>query len=163
VPSLPRALLVARLQNELAVARKKSRHLVVVDDPQFKQFPVTLSITLRGAPGPVRREGKVTLTDMHRLKLQITQDYPYQKPVVQWMSDIFHPNIMAYSEGGFVCTKFIDHWSFSSDLFNFLLGLEAILAKPNPHNPYATCTCREAAEYFLAKEEADARKGAKRR
>lgn len=161
MPSLPRPLLVRRLKNEVARARKQSKHLILVDDPEFKEFPATLSITMRGAPGPVRRQGKVSTVDTHRLIVQVTKEYPYQKPIVQWMSDIFHPNIMTYTEGGFVCTRFIDNWSFESDLFTFLLGLEMILARPNPHSPYATCTCREAADYFLAKEEADAARPAK--
>jgi ubiquitin-protein ligase len=152
MPSLPRPILVARLRNEVENARKRTRHIVLVDDPEFKQFPVTINITLRGAPGPVRRNGKVSQTDTHRLKLQVTQDYPYQKPIVQWMSEVFHPNIMTYSDGGFVCTRFLDDWTFNSELADFLRGLEALLQKPNPRSPYATCTCNDAAAYFLAEE-----------
>lgn len=153
MPSLPRAILVARLRNEVENARRGTRHLVVVADPEFKAFPVTLTVTLRDAPGPVRRAGKVEWASTHRLTLQVTQDYPYQKPIVQWMSEIFHPNIMTYSEGGFVCTRFLDDWTFDAQLKDFLLGLEALLLKPNPSSPYATCTCNEAAAYFLALEE----------
>jgi ubiquitin-protein ligase len=159
VPSLPRPMLVARLRNEVANARRKTRHVVMVEDAEFAQFPVTIAVTLREAPGPVRKAGKVTEVSTHRLKLQITKDYPYQKPIVQWMSEIFHPNIMTYSEGGFVCTKFLDNWSFNSELADFLRGLEVLLQKPNPHNPYATCTCNEAAAYFRAREDGG-RKGA---
>ena len=150
MPALPRAVLVARLRNEVEKARRKTRHLVVVEDPDFEKFPLTISVTLRDAPGPVRRGGKVGETDTHRLRLQITKDYPYQKPIVQWMSEVFHPNIMTYSEGGFVCTKFLDNWSFNSELGDFLRGLEVLLQKPNPNNPYATCICNEAAAYFRA-------------
>lgn len=159
MPSLPRAVLVGRLRNEVANARRKSRHVIVVEDEAFQKFPTTISVTLRDAPGPVRKGKEVTQVDTHRLKLQITQDYPYQKPIVQWMSEIFHPNIMTYSEGGFVCTKFLDNWSFNSELADFLRGLEVLLLKPNPNSPYATCTCNEAAAYFRDKEA----KAAKRR
>lgn len=152
LPSLPRPLLVARLRNELENARRGTRHVVLVEDPELKAFPVTLTVTLRNAPGPVRRKGVVEMVDTHRLRLRITQDYPYQKPIVQWMSEIFHPNIMTYSEGGFVCTRFLDDWTFNSELKDFLRGLEALLLKPNPLNPYATCTCNEAAAYFLERE-----------
>ncbi len=152
MPSLPRPILVARLRNEVERARKRTRHLVLVEDTEFAQFPVTMAITLRNAPGPVRKGGRVTSADSHRLKLQVTQDYPYQKPIVQWMSDIFHPNIMSYSEGGFVCTRFLDNWTFNSELADFLRGLEVLLQKPNPRSPYATCICNEAAAYFLEKE-----------
>lgn len=124
--------------------------MILLENPELKAFPVVVHVTLRQAPGPVRRDGRVTETRTHRLTLQITGDYPYQKPIVQWMSDIFHPNIMTYSEGGFVCTRFLDNWSFDSKLADFLRGLEVLLVKPNPESPYATCICREAAEYFLA-------------
>ncbi len=152
MPSLPRAMLVARLRNEVANARRKTRHVIVVEDSDFEKFPVTVAITLRGAPGPVRKGKEVGQVDTHRLTLQVTKDYPYQKPIVQWMSEIFHPNIMTYSEGGFVCTKFLDNWSFDSELADFLRGLEVLLQKPNPNSPYATCTCNEAAAYFAAKQ-----------
>jgi ubiquitin-protein ligase len=153
MPSMPRALLVERLRNEIERARATTRHIILVEDANFERFPASLSVTLRGAPGPVRRAGQVEQTETHRLVIQITQEYPYRKPIVQWMSDIFHPNIMKYAEGGFVCTKLLEDWSWESTLADFLRGLEVLLQKPNPHSPYATCTCREAAAYFLRVEE----------
>ena len=152
MPSLPKPILLARLQNEIEAARTKTRHVVIVEDPAFKEFPVALTVTLRKTPGPVRKAGKVTTVDTHRLKLQITRDYPYQKPIVQWMSEIFHPNIMTYAEGGFVCTRFLDEWRIDSTVADFLKGLEMLLVNPNPRNPYATCICNEAAAYFLARQ-----------
>ena len=152
MPSLPRPLLQKRVRNEVDEARKKTRHLILLEDPEVQEFPAMVTVTLRGTPGPVRKNGKVVEATTHRLRLQITQDYPYQKPIVQWMSEIFHPNIMTYSDGGFVCTRFLDEWTWSSTLADFLRGLEALLIKPNPRSPYATCTCREAAQYFLARE-----------
>lgn len=153
MPSMPRALLVSRLRNEVEAARKATRHIVLLEDPDFERFPVTLSVTLRKAPGPVRKDGRVGQVETHRLHLQITHEYPYRKPVVQWMSDIFHPNIMKYAEGGFVCTRLLEDWSWESTIADFLRGLEVLLQKPNPHSPYATCTCKEAAAYFLRLEE----------
>lgn len=153
MPSMPRALLVARLRNEVEAARTATRHIVLLEDPDFAAFPVTLSVTLRGAPGPVRKGGRVGTVETHRLQLQVTHEYPYRKPVVQWMSDIFHPNIMKYSEGGFVCTRLLEDWSWESTLADFLRGLEVLLQKPNPKSPYATCTCKEAAAYFLRLQE----------
>lgn len=151
MPSLPRPILLARLRNEIEAARTRTRHVVLVEDSEFRTFPVTVSVTLRKTPGPVRKAGQVSTVDTHRLKLQITRDYPYQKPIVQWMSEIFHPNIMTYAEGGFVCTRFLDDWRMDSTVADFLKGLEMLLANPNPRNPYATCICNEAAAYFLSK------------
>ena len=153
MPAMPRALLTARLRNEIEAARTATRHVILVEDPDYETFPVTLSVTLRGSPGPVRKDGRVTEVDIHRLQIQITNEYPYRKPIVLWMSDIFHPNIMKYSDGGFVCTRLLENWTWESTLVDFLRGLEVLLQKPNPRSPYATCTCREAAAYFLRIEE----------
>jgi ubiquitin-protein ligase len=150
---MPRALLIARLRNEVEGARAATRHVIMVEDPDFERFPAMISVTLRGAPGPVRKDGRVTQSETHRFQLQVTHEYPYRKPIVQWMSDIFHPNIMKYSEGGFVCTRLLEDWSWESTLTDFLRGLEVLLQKPNPRSPYATCTCKEAAAYFLRVEE----------
>ena len=152
MPSLPRALLQARVLNEVQEARKKTHHIILMDDPEVRSFPATLNVTLRGAPGPIRKNGQVVQTTTHRLRIQLTQDYPYQKPIVQWMSEIFHPNIMTYSEGGFVCTRFLEQWSWTSTLSDFLRALEGLLLAPKPKVPYATCICREASAYFLALE-----------
>jgi len=153
LPSLPLPILQDRLRNEVKQARTRTRHVILLDDPEVTRFPLIVSVTLRNAPGPVRKNGRVVENDTHRLVLQITQDYPFQKPIVQWMSEIFHPNIMNYSEGGFVCTKFLEEWSFTSTLSDFLRGIEVLLQKPNPHSSYASCICREAAVYFLSREE----------
>ena len=163
MPSLPLPLLQHRLRNEVQDARARTRHVILLEDAEFREFPVKVSVTLRDAPGPVRRNGQVVQASTHRLILQITKDYPYQKPIVQWMSEIFHPNIMNYSEGGFVCTRFLDEWSMSSTFTDFLRGLEALLLKPNPRSPYASCICREAAAYFLAQEAPAAPPRAERR
>jgi ubiquitin-protein ligase len=135
MPSLPRPILVARLRNEVESARRKSRHVIVVEDATFGKFPATIAVTLRGVPGPVRKGKDVVQVDTHRLTLQVTQDYPYQKPIVQWMSEIFHPNIMTYSEGGFVCTRFLSNWSFNSELADFLQGARSPAAEAEPRQP----------------------------
>jgi len=51
-------------------------------------------------------------------------------------------------DGGYVCTKLLQKWSFSSNLVSFIKGIESLLANPNPDNPYASESCTRAAEYF---------------
>lgn len=105
-------------------------------------------VTIVDTPGPIYKNGGVEAIFTHKVKIAITRHYPFQTPIVRWQSPIFHPNIMSPEDGGFVCTKLVDKWSFNSDLFTFLKGLEILLANPNPDDPYDNDTCTRAAEYF---------------
>jgi ubiquitin-conjugating enzyme E2 C len=82
----------------------------------------------------------------------ITEDYPYEKPIIKWQTEIFHPNIMLPDDGGYVCTRLLDDWSFSSNLLSFIKGVESLLVNPNPGNPYGSDSCTRAAEYFNTHE-----------
>lgn len=148
MPKLPEAVLRKRLQNEVAMVRRKTDHTVIVRDPTFTAFPVELEVLMKNVPGPVRRGDRVTNKYTHKVKVTITREYPYQKPIVEWRSEIFHPNIMEPFEGGYVCTKLLDKWTAQDNLHKFLVGLEGLLSNPNPGDPYGTCSCKEAALYF---------------
>jgi ubiquitin-protein ligase len=137
-----------RLQNEIAQVRRKTGHSVMVKDPTFSQWPVVIELVLKNAPGPVRRQERVTNKYTHKLRVTITREYPYQKPIVEWGSEIFHPNIMEPFDGGYVCTKLLDKWTAKDNIHKFIVGLETLLANPNPRDPYATSTCKEAAVHF---------------
>ena len=103
-------------------------------------------------PGPVWSGEKVSTTYNHEFMVTITDNYPYEKPIVRWRTDIFHPNIMPPKEDGHVCTKLLDTWNFSSNLLAFINGIESLLAEPNPGNPWGSKTCMEAARYFAKNE-----------
>ena len=145
---LPPDLLKKRVRNELDNARKglKEHSVEVVGDPA--RFPVMVKVTLRGVPGPELVDGKVVHRTEHIFLLEISEDYPYQKPLVIWGTPIFHPNIMVPDDGGFVCTRLLDDWSFDSNLLLFIKGIEVLLSSPNPSSPYGTDSCTRAAEIF---------------
>ena len=147
--ALPLDILRKRLANEIRYCKEHLHHDIELADPEFKEFPTTIYITFKNIPGPVRKGGKVTHLHTHRMRMDITKEYPYQKPVVRWQTDIFHPNIVPPSRGGWVCTKLLDDWSFSSNLLAFLNGIESLLVNPNPRSPYSDETTLEAARYFL--------------
>lgn len=123
-------------------------HDIEVKDPKFSKFPTTLIVTLNNIPGPVKLGDKVKHIYSHRLRIDITEEYPYQKPIVRWQSDIFHPNIVPPERGGWVCTKLLDNWDLSSNLLTIINGMESLLVKPNPKNPYKDDTTMRAALYF---------------
>ncbi|UCD92665.1 MAG: hypothetical protein JSV43_01725 [Methanobacteriota archaeon] len=145
---LPMDVLRDRVRNEIQMCQRQLHHQIVVSDPDYKEFPVEVSLTLTKTPGPILFDGNISHLFNHKLKMIITEDYPYEKPIVKWQTEIFHPNIMLPDDGGYVCTKLLDDWDFSSNLLMFIKGLESLLINPNPNNPYGSDSCTRAAEYF---------------
>ena len=146
--SLPRDILRTRIKNEIEMCQRELRHHVSVSDPTLASFPIMVSVTLLRVPGPDWEEGKVVHRFVHRLSLIISQDYPMEKPIVKWLTPIFHPNIMVPEDGGYVCTKLLENWGFSSNLATFIKGIESLLTNPNPRSPFGNDTCTRAAAYF---------------
>ncbi|MFO7619589.1 MAG: ubiquitin-conjugating enzyme E2 [Thermoplasmata archaeon] len=146
---LPMSILRSRLVNELAMCRSSLDYDVTCPDEEFSGLPVTLGVSMRGVPGPILIMGKVGDRTEHDMQITITPDYPFEKPVVRWQTPIFHPNIMLPQDGGYVCTKLLDSWSFSSNLLGFIKGVESLLANPNPMNPYKSDSCMLASEMFI--------------
>lgn len=147
--SLPMNVLRSRLINELAMCRNNLNYIIECSDEDFSELPVTLDVAMRDIYGPVLVKGKITDRAEHQLRIVITQEYPYEKPIVRWQTPIFHPNIMLPRDGGYVCTKLLDSWNFSSNLLGFIKGVESLLANPNPMNPYDTDSCMMASETFI--------------
>ncbi|OGS55573.1 MAG: hypothetical protein A3K60_07685 [Euryarchaeota archaeon RBG_19FT_COMBO_56_21] len=148
---LPKDVLRLRIKNEVEMCQRELRHHISVSDPNLTSFPIMVSVTLLRVPGPDWEEGKVVHRFVHRLAILISHDYPMEKPIVKWMTPIFHPNIMAPEDGGYVCTKLLENWDFSSNLMTFIKGIESLLTTPNPRNPFGNDTCTRAAAYFNRK------------
>ncbi|MEM2870791.1 MAG: ubiquitin-conjugating enzyme E2 [Thermoplasmata archaeon] len=149
MPRLPPDILQKRLRTELKMCREElPRYTFDVSDETFSSFPVTIRVTMRGVPGPVWRNGRVTTSSTHRFTMKVTDEYPYKKPIIIWETDIFHPNIMTPEDGGFVCTKLLDEWSFGANLLLFIQALETLLSNPNCDNAYISDSCVRAAKHF---------------
>lgn len=152
MPKLPADILKKRVEFEIGMCQRKLPHKIKVVDPEMKKFPIEVRVTLVRSPGPVWKDGKVSHLFTHRFKMFITDEYPYEKPLVHWHTPIFHPNIMEPKLEGHVCTKLLDDWNFNSTLLNFIHGLESLLLNPNPGSPWASESCQEAAKYFEENE-----------
>ena len=146
--SLPLDVLRSRLRNEIEMCQRELRHHISISDPALSTFPVLLNVTLLRVPGPDWEEGKVVHRFIHRFGIVITEDYPLEKPIVKWQTPIFHPNIMPPEDGGYVCTKLLENWDFSSNLVTFIKGVESLLVNPNPKNPFGNDSCTRAASFF---------------
>ncbi|NIP33387.1 MAG: hypothetical protein GWN18_00530, partial [Thermoplasmata archaeon] len=77
MPKLPEAVLRKRLQNEVAQVVRKTSNSIIVKDRSFSQWPAVVDITLKNAPGPVRRGERVTTKYTHKFRITITREYPY--------------------------------------------------------------------------------------
>lgn len=145
---LPREILEARLKNELAICQRCLRHPIHIGEEAFAEYPISVEISLLQIPGYEFTNGEIKRRYHHRFKLEISDDYPFEKPYVVWRTAIFHPNIMMPEDGGFLCNKLLDDWSFNSTLLMFIKGIEYLLLNPNPSSPFGTETCTAAAQHF---------------
>lgn len=136
------------MRNEIEMCQRELRHHISISDPALSTFPVFLNVTLLRVPGPDWEEGKVVNRFVHRFGIVVSEEYPFEKPIVKWQTPIFHPNIMPPEDGGYVCTKLLETWDFSSNLVTFIKGVESLLSNPNPKNPFGNDTCTRAAQFF---------------
>lgn len=109
------------------------------------ELPIRIDVSMSGvfgydAPGSVVTE--------HSFSVLITEEYGQRKPEVRWRSPIFHPNIMRPEDGGYVCVKLLEDWTYGSRLSAFLKCVENLVMEPNPDSPFGTESCLAAAEYF---------------
>lgn len=143
---LVRPVLIRRINNEIRDLNAYLR-ISIPPVPENVSFPIEISIGLSNATA---RVSETEVSDRHSFTLMISEEYPYERPRAKWATPIFHPNIMMPADGGFVCVKTLDNWSFGSTLLSFVKGVEQLLSDPNPMNPYGTESCMRAAHWHNA-------------
>ncbi|OPY31276.1 MAG: Ubiquitin-conjugating enzyme [Methanomassiliicoccales archaeon PtaU1.Bin124] len=148
--SLPEELLRSRLQNEIAACRRSLKVQLDISDEGLANFPINLDVTLLQVPGPVMEGSKIVYRYNHRFRMIISKEYPFEKPLIIWQTQIFHPNIMGPEDGGHLCTRLLSDWNFNSNLLSFIKGIESLLIEPNGTSPFGTDSCTRAAQYFNA-------------
>lgn len=141
---LVQVVLIKRLNNEIEGLNDYLK-LSVPPIPLDAKFPIELRIGLKNT---LARISKDQTSNDHQFILIISEEYPYERPKATWTTPIFHPNIMMPEDGGFVCVKTLDNWSFGSSLLSFVKGVEQLISDPNPMNPYGTESCMEASAWF---------------
>lgn len=142
---LVKPVLIRRLNNEMSdldgYLGMRTGHI-----PDGVVFPIEIQISLGNIPARISRD---ETGSNHTFRMIITEEYPYERPRAKWLTPIFHPNIMMPEDGGLVCVKTLDNWSFGSSLLSFVKGLEQLVSDPNPMNPYGTESCMDAARWYL--------------
>jgi len=75
--------------------------------------PETYHVML-SVPGLARdREGNLTVRNLHRCTIYLHLDYPRRPPVVEWLTPVFHPNLLPPERNGGVC---LGGWSASETI-----------------------------------------------
>lgn len=146
--TLPEEILKARLSNEISSCRRNLKVQLVISDEDLNEFPVNIDVTLLKVPGPVLEYEKVVYRYNHSFRMIIGRNYPFEKPLIIWQTDIFHPNIMLPEDGGHLCTRLLSDWGFNSNLLTFIKGVESLLVAPNGSSPFGTNSCTMAAHHF---------------
>jgi ubiquitin-protein ligase len=141
---LVRPILVKRINNEI-LDLNAYLGLKIKAIPENANFPIEIRIGLSNIPARVSED---EIGSEHSFIMSISEEYPYERPKARWSTSIFHPNIMSPEDGGHVCVKTLDNWSFGSSLLSFVKGVEQLLMDPNPMNPYGTESCMLAARWY---------------
>ena len=121
-------------------------------DPCKAAFPIEITVNMTNVPAYAKVNDKIIPISDHRYKVSINEEYPYEKPRARWETPIFHPNIMPPEDGGYVCIKLLDKWSFGSTLLSFMKAVEHLVMNPNVMNPFGADICVESSEFFLNNE-----------
>jgi hypothetical protein len=82
----------------------------------------------------------------HEFKMVLSYLHPYKPPIVTWLTDISHPNIIPHKKGK-VCISILGKkWLPNTKLAAVINALYFLLLDPNPYSAYPTRKCREVAK-----------------
>ncbi|XP_059480959.1 ubiquitin-conjugating enzyme E2 C [Neocloeon triangulifer] len=126
---------IATSKDSHAVSKRLQKELMILmmgAEKGISAFPESDNLfkwigTIQGPIGTVY-EG---LT--YKLSLEFANSYPYQAPVVKFVTKCFHPNVDTV---GNICLDILkDKWSALYDVRTILLSIQSLLGEPNNDSP----------------------------
>jgi hypothetical protein len=81
-----------------------------------------------------------------KFRMDLPEEYPVKPPLVTWISDVSHPNIVPNVPGA-VCVSVVgEGWKPNLRLVSVVNSLYYLLSDPNPNNVFNDPRCLEAAK-----------------
>uniref|UniRef100_A0A8C8YK94 Ubiquitin-conjugating enzyme E2 C n=1 Tax=Prolemur simus TaxID=1328070 RepID=A0A8C8YK94_PROSS len=111
--------------------------LMMSGDKGISAFPESDNLfkwvgTVHGAAGTVYEDLR------YKLSLEFPSSYPYNTPMVKFLTPCYHPS--ADSQGNICLDILKDKWSALYDIRTILLSIQNLLGEPNIESPLNT-TC----------------------
>lgn len=135
----------------LSLRMQKELKLLLTDPPPGASFPFlspdsdqsSLSSIDAQIEGP---EGTVYAKGIFKIKIQIPERYPFQPPIVTFVTPIYHPNI---DNGGRICLDILNlppkgAWQPSMNISSVVTSIGLLLSEPNPDDGLM---CEASREY----------------
>jgi len=82
----------------------------------------------------------------HRFRLELLNEYPLKPPVVTWLTEISHPNIVPNIPGAVCVSVLGEAWRPDLKVVSVINSLYYLLSDPNPNNVFDHPKCIEAAK-----------------
>ncbi len=151
---LPQGIWLRRIQQEIKALHTYSR--VKVSNVRENLDSVEFDLLVKGA-AIVDQKGNLGYE--HTLHVILSRNYPYQMPLVEWKSPIWHPNV---SLTGGVCIGALKthNWNDKHDVKEVAIAIVNFLVSPDatdPFNRYAADWYRENPGALLRAKKEDQR------
>ena len=121
----------------MSVTTRLKRELKQIDKEKSEMYSITLPDpnklqlwhgTIYGPPDSPFEGGQF------KVEIKIPNKYPNNPPRVQFITQIYHPNISR--EGGDICVDFLsDNWTPGMTIAKMLVSLLSLLTDPNADDP----------------------------
>lgn len=127
----------ARLMNERAILLKEFPTVQAFGNPPMK-YEGMIRCT-RGRVLQLAQQGVYPFTEYvqwHRFRIEVPSEYPLRSPVVTWLTDIPHPNIVPGAPNGVCVVGLGNKWKPSYSLSMIINALSFLLVNPNGDDPF---------------------------
>ncbi|MGM0406225.1 MAG: ubiquitin-conjugating enzyme E2 [Thermoplasmatota archaeon] len=144
---LPRDIWSSRIENEIEKLRDNNIEIIEVN---FSKKTFSCKLKMIDTPGPINIGSKIALSFDHVIHIDVPRSYPYEKPRLEWRSEIFHPNIKPPEKGGRIWIEYLENWHFSKSLITLIQEIKNLLLNPDIKRRWKIRQCIEAYDVYIS-------------